>query len=95
MVTTANILAILGVVIVYTGWSLLQEDKDVLRRILLLVGSVGLFLLCIVYDWISVIRSKVKDLEKVNWSRLRELRASQRQFAEVQQELREENEDTN
>jgi len=94
VITIPNILTVLGVLIVYTGWSLLQEEKEIIRRILLLVAFVALFLITIVYDWMRSLWSKVNDLEIVNKNKLRELRASQRQIAEVEERLRRESEDS-
>jgi len=63
MINRESLLSILAFAICYLGWSLLQEEKEILRRVVLLIALVGLFTLTLLYSSFDLLRSRVENLE--------------------------------
>ena len=64
VLTIQNILAILAFAIVYCSWSLLSEDKEIVRKLVFLIFLVGLFILALVYNSINHLGFQVSRLER-------------------------------
>jgi hypothetical protein len=69
MIKVQHVIMLILVAIAYFTWSLLLEEKDIIKKILALVFLVGLLILILVYLSLNMIKYRVARLEKKNFKR--------------------------
>jgi drug/metabolite transporter (DMT)-like permease len=69
MLNIQHILVLLIAAIAYVSWSLLAEDKETVKKILLLTFLVAALLILLVYLSLKTLKHRVSRLERWNFKR--------------------------
>jgi len=65
MISVQNILVLVAAATVYFSWSLFQEDKDTIRKLVFLIFLVGLSVLTLLQLSLDLLRSRIQNIEEL------------------------------
>jgi len=62
--TLKNLICCLIAVTAYLTWSLLQEEKDTVKKLILLIFAIAILIVLLIYLSLSILKYRVNRLEK-------------------------------
>jgi len=67
--TLRNLIFCLIAVTAYLTWSLLQEEKDTVKKLILLIFAVAILIVLLIFLSLSILKYRVNRLEKKTFGR--------------------------